>query len=125
MRDSNVANAAKESAQHKFPHGLLDLCTGEPRPTPQTEVRCEDGRQLCLLPLANEHSLRLETQRSEPAPRMGIIQKHNNIVLRKRESKAILSAMGNSMPENFASAPTSLWPGAMRAHLQPERVFLD
>jgi hypothetical protein len=27
MRDSNVANAAKESAQHKFPHGLLEICT--------------------------------------------------------------------------------------------------
>ena len=27
MRDSNVANAAKESAQAEFPHGLLDFCT--------------------------------------------------------------------------------------------------
>jgi hypothetical protein len=27
MRDSNVANAAKESAQDEFPHGLFDLCT--------------------------------------------------------------------------------------------------
>jgi hypothetical protein len=27
MRDSNVANAAKESAQAEFPHGLFDLCT--------------------------------------------------------------------------------------------------
>jgi ribitol 2-dehydrogenase len=27
MRDSNVANAAKESAQNEFPHGLLDFCT--------------------------------------------------------------------------------------------------
>src|SRR3984885_12272793 len=26
MRDSNVANAAKESAQVEFPHGLLDFC---------------------------------------------------------------------------------------------------
>jgi hypothetical protein len=26
MRDSNVANAAKESAQTEFPHGLLDFC---------------------------------------------------------------------------------------------------
>ena len=26
MRDSNVANAAKESAQAEFPHGLLNLC---------------------------------------------------------------------------------------------------
>jgi hypothetical protein len=26
MRDSNVANAAKESAQAEFPHGLLDFC---------------------------------------------------------------------------------------------------
>jgi hypothetical protein len=25
MRDSNVANAAKESAQAKFPHGLLEF----------------------------------------------------------------------------------------------------
>jgi hypothetical protein len=27
MRDSNVANAAKESAQAGFPHGLLDFRT--------------------------------------------------------------------------------------------------
>jgi hypothetical protein len=27
MRDSNVANAAKESAQTEFPHGLQELCT--------------------------------------------------------------------------------------------------
>jgi hypothetical protein len=27
MRDSNVANAAKESTQREFSHGLLDLCT--------------------------------------------------------------------------------------------------
>jgi hypothetical protein len=27
MRDSNVANAAKESAQAEFPHGLQDLRT--------------------------------------------------------------------------------------------------
>jgi hypothetical protein len=27
MRESNVANAAKESAQDEFPHGLLDLRT--------------------------------------------------------------------------------------------------
>jgi hypothetical protein len=27
MRDSNVANPAKESAQAGFPHGLLDFCT--------------------------------------------------------------------------------------------------
>jgi hypothetical protein len=27
MRDSNVANAAKESAQAEFPHGLLEICT--------------------------------------------------------------------------------------------------
>jgi hypothetical protein len=27
MRDSNLANAAKESAQAEFPHGLLDLST--------------------------------------------------------------------------------------------------
>jgi hypothetical protein len=27
MRDSNAANAAKESAQPEFPHGLLDFCT--------------------------------------------------------------------------------------------------
>jgi hypothetical protein len=27
MRDSNVANAAKESAPAEFPHGLLDFCT--------------------------------------------------------------------------------------------------
>ena len=27
MRDSNVANPAKESAQVEFPHGLLDFCT--------------------------------------------------------------------------------------------------
>jgi hypothetical protein len=27
MRDSNVANAAKESAHDEFPHGLQDLCT--------------------------------------------------------------------------------------------------
>jgi hypothetical protein len=27
MRDSNLANAAKESAQDEFPHGLLDFCT--------------------------------------------------------------------------------------------------
>ena len=26
MRDSNVANAAKESAQAEFPHGLLEQC---------------------------------------------------------------------------------------------------
>jgi hypothetical protein len=26
MRDSNVANAAKESAQAEFPHGLLEFC---------------------------------------------------------------------------------------------------
>jgi hypothetical protein len=26
MRDSNVANAAQESAQAEFPHGLLDFC---------------------------------------------------------------------------------------------------
>jgi hypothetical protein len=26
MRDSNVANAAKESAQAKFSHGLLNFC---------------------------------------------------------------------------------------------------
>jgi hypothetical protein len=27
MRDSNAANAAKESAQAEFSHGLLDFCT--------------------------------------------------------------------------------------------------
>ena len=27
MRDSNVANAAKESTQREFSHGLLDFCT--------------------------------------------------------------------------------------------------
>jgi hypothetical protein len=27
MRDSNVADAAKESAQAEFPHGLHDFCT--------------------------------------------------------------------------------------------------
>ena len=27
MRDSNVANAAKESTQGEFSHGLLDFCT--------------------------------------------------------------------------------------------------
>jgi hypothetical protein len=27
MRDSNVANAAKESTQGEFSHGLQDLCT--------------------------------------------------------------------------------------------------
>ena len=26
MRDSNVANAAKESAQDEFPHGLQEFC---------------------------------------------------------------------------------------------------
>jgi hypothetical protein len=26
MRDSNVADAAKESAQAEFPHGLQDFC---------------------------------------------------------------------------------------------------
>jgi hypothetical protein len=26
MRDSNVDNAAKESAQDEFPHGLHDFC---------------------------------------------------------------------------------------------------
>jgi hypothetical protein len=26
MRDSNVANAAKESAQAEFPHGLQEFC---------------------------------------------------------------------------------------------------
>jgi hypothetical protein len=30
MRDSNVANAAKESAQDEFPHGLLDFCKHQP-----------------------------------------------------------------------------------------------
>jgi hypothetical protein len=39
---------------------------------------------------------------------MAIIQKHSNIVLRKREAKAILSAMRNLMPESPATAPTSL-----------------
>jgi hypothetical protein len=28
MRDSNVANAAKESAQAKFSHGLHNFCMG-------------------------------------------------------------------------------------------------
>jgi hypothetical protein len=26
MRDSNVVNAAKETAQAEFPHGLLEFC---------------------------------------------------------------------------------------------------
>jgi hypothetical protein len=30
MRDSNVANAAKESTQREFSHGLLDLCVSAP-----------------------------------------------------------------------------------------------
>jgi hypothetical protein len=32
MRDSNVANAAKESAQTKFSHGLQDICNGPQQP---------------------------------------------------------------------------------------------
>jgi hypothetical protein len=29
MHDSNVANAAKESTQGEFSHGLLDFCTSK------------------------------------------------------------------------------------------------
>jgi hypothetical protein len=38
---------------------------------------------------------------------MAIIQKHNNIALRKGETPAIIAAMRNSTPKGAATAPTS------------------
>jgi hypothetical protein len=40
MRDSNVANAAKESAQDEFPHGLEGFCRGGPRGASPLESFC-------------------------------------------------------------------------------------
>jgi hypothetical protein len=43
MRDSNVANAAKESAPTEFPHGLQDFCTEGGRETPLNGAFVGDG----------------------------------------------------------------------------------
>jgi hypothetical protein len=45
MADSNVVNAAKESAQHEFPHSLQETCTCEPVSSPKVRslIRCADG----------------------------------------------------------------------------------
>jgi hypothetical protein len=47
MRDSIVANAAKESAQAEFPHGLLEICTVAVR---QGEKAVQGGHSLFYEP---------------------------------------------------------------------------
>jgi hypothetical protein len=42
MRDSNVANAAKESAQTEFPHGLLDLCINDDARSAMSGISAEE-----------------------------------------------------------------------------------
>jgi hypothetical protein len=53
MRDSNLANPAKESAQDEFPHGLLDFCTPratarQARPKSKSFLQ-ENGAHMTLL----------------------------------------------------------------------------
>jgi hypothetical protein len=65
-----------------------------------------------------------ETERSEPVARPARIQKYIDILLRKEESSAMISAMRNSIAENSATHADEHYDRARCARiLQPERVL--
>jgi len=112
MRDSNVANAAKESAQDEFPHGLLDFAAATTARGRGGPVRhAVAGRPLLA------HSGRRPKSASAGSARLFGISKRG--YLRTLLIHGARSALGRVRDKQD---PRSLWLGKMRQRRHPNIV---